>query len=96
MVRLCVLGRKVSSPLLDEELRQMIVLRWQLCEANLLAGEDLPYSAASTRAQLHYQVLAELHTVTEACRAAACRHQVKSRASPRFAMQLDHTSRPCP
>ena len=29
-------------------------------------GEDLPYSAAWTRAQLLYQVLTEFHTETEA------------------------------
>ena len=73
MARQCGLGSKVSSPLLDDDLRPMIVLRWQLCEANLPAGEDLPYSAASTRAQLHYQVLTELHTVTEAGRVAGLR-----------------------
>ena len=47
----------MSSPLLDEDLREILVLRWQLCEADLPAGEDLPYSAAWTRAQLLYQVL---------------------------------------
>ena len=60
----------MSSPLLDEELRQILVLRWQLCEADLPAGEDLPYSAAWTRAQLLYQVLTEFFTETEAGRVA--------------------------
>lgn len=60
----------MSSPLLDEELRQILVLRWQLCEADLPAGEDLPYSAAWTRAQLLYQVLTEFYTETEAGRVA--------------------------
>lgn len=60
----------MSSPLLDEELRQILVLRWQLCEADLPAGRDLPYSAAWTRAQLLYQVLTEFYTETEAGRVA--------------------------
>ena len=51
----------MSSPLLDEDLRQILVLRWQLCEAALPEGEDLPYSAAWTRAQLLYQVLTEFY-----------------------------------
>lgn len=59
----------MSSPLLDEDLRQILVLRWQLCEADLPAG-DLPYSAAWTRAQLLYQVLTEFYTETEAGRIA--------------------------
>ena len=53
-------GDPVSSPLLDEELRQILVLRWQLCEADLPPGEDLPYSAAWTRAQLTSRVLTEI------------------------------------
>ena len=60
----------MSSPLLDDDLRQILVLRWQLCEADLSPGEDLPYSAAWTRAQLLYQVLTEFHTETEAGRVA--------------------------
>ena len=60
----------MSSPLLDEDLRQILVLRWQLCEADLPAGEDLPYSGAWTRAQLLYQVLTEFYTETEAGRIA--------------------------
>jgi len=63
-------GDPVSSPLLDEDLREILVLRWQLCEADLPAGEDLPYSAAWTRAQLLYQVLTEFYTETEAGRVA--------------------------
>ena len=70
MVRQCTPGHKVSTPLLDDDLRQMIVLRWQLCEADLPAGEDLPYSAAWTRALLLYQVLTEFSTETEAGRVA--------------------------
>ena len=58
----------MSSPLLDEDLRQILVLRWQLCEADLPAGGDLPYSAAWARAQLLYQVLTEFYTETEAGR----------------------------
>lgn len=60
----------MTSPLLDDELRQILVLRWQLCEADLPTGEDLPYSAAWTRAQLLYQVLTEFYTQTEAGRVA--------------------------
>ena len=60
----------MSSPLLDEDLRQILVLRWQLCEAALPEGEDLTYSAAWTRAQLLYQVLTEFYTETEAGRIA--------------------------
>ena len=60
----------MSSHLLDEDLRQILVLRWQLCEADLPAGEDLPYSAAWTRAQLLYQVLTEFYTETETGRIA--------------------------
>ena len=70
MVRQCTPGHKVSTPLLDDDLRQMIVLRWQLCEADLPAGEDLPYSAAWTRALLLYQVLTEFSTETETGRVA--------------------------
>lgn len=70
MVRQHVPVREVSSPLLDEDLRQILVLRWQMCEADLRAGEDLPYSAAWTRAQLLYQVLTEFYTETEAGRIA--------------------------
>lgn len=70
MVRQCTPGHKVSTPLLDDDLRQMIVLRWQLCEADLPAGEDMPYSAAWTRALLLYQVLTEFSTETEAGRVA--------------------------
>lgn len=60
----------MSSPLLDEELRQILVLRWQHCEADLPAGEGLPYSAAWNRAQLLHQVLTEFYTETEAGRVA--------------------------
>ena len=61
----------MSSPLLDDDLRQILVLRWQLCEADTQPpGEDLPYSAAWTRAQLLYQVLTEFYTETEAGRVA--------------------------
>ena len=60
----------MSTPLLDDDLRQMIVLRWQLCEADLPAGEDMPYSAAWTSALLLYQVLTEFSTETEAGRVA--------------------------
>ena len=63
-------GPAVSSPLLDEDLRQMLVLRWQLCELDKPSGEELPYSAAWTRAQLLYQVLTEFYTETEAGRVA--------------------------
>jgi len=73
MVRQCAPGHKVSTPLLDDDLRQMIVLRWQLCEADLPAGEDLPYSAAWTRALLLYQLLTEFSTETEAGRVAGLR-----------------------
>lgn len=59
----------MSSPLLDEDLRQMIVLRWQMCEAED-AASALPYSAAWTRAQLLHQVLTEFFTETEAGRVA--------------------------
>ena len=70
MVRQCTPGHKVSTPLLDDDPRQMIMRRWQLCEADLPAGEDLPYSAAWTRALLLYQVLTEFSTKTEAGRVA--------------------------
>ena len=60
----------MSSPLLDEDLRQMIVLRWQMCEANDPTAAALPYSAAWTRAQLLHQVLTEFFTETEAGRVA--------------------------
>ena len=63
----------MSSPLLDEDLRQMLVLRWQMCEQYAPPGEDLPYSAAWTRAQLLYQVLTEFYTETEAGRVAGLR-----------------------
>lgn len=48
----------------------MIVLRWQLCEAEDPAGAAIPYSAAWTRAALLYQLLTEFHTETEAGRVA--------------------------
>jgi hypothetical protein len=60
----------MSSPLLDEDLRQILVLRWQMCEHDAPAGEELPYSAAWTRAQLLHQVLTEFYTETEAGRIA--------------------------
>lgn len=60
----------MSSPLLDEDLRQMIVLRWQMCEADDPTAAALPYSAAWTRAQLLHQVLTEFFTETEAGRVA--------------------------
>jgi hypothetical protein len=60
----------MSLPLLDDDLRQILVLRWQLCEADLPAGEDVPYSAAWTRAQQLHQVLTEFYTETEAGRIA--------------------------
>ena len=60
----------MSSPLLDEELRQILVLRWQLCEADLPAGEDLPYSAAWTRAFFNDTATTEIYTETEAGRVA--------------------------
>jgi len=60
----------MSSPLLDEELRQILVLRWQMCEHDAAPGEGLPYSAAWARAQLLYQVLTEFHTETESGRVA--------------------------
>lgn len=69
------------------------MLRWQLCEADLPAGEDLPYSAAWTRAQL-LQVLTEFFAETEAGRGRACRRQVKSRPWPRFAPPLERTLTP--
>lgn len=55
----------MSTPLLDDDPRQMIMRRWQLCEADLPAGEDLPYSAAWTRVLLPYQMLTEFSTETE-------------------------------
>ena len=63
----------MSSPLLDEDLRQMLVLRWQMCEQYAPAGEDLPYSAAWTRAQLLHQVVTEFYNETEAGRVAGLR-----------------------
>jgi hypothetical protein len=60
----------VSSPLLDEDLRQILVLRWQMCEHDAPAGQELPYSGAWTRAQLLHQVLTEFFTETEAGRIA--------------------------
>lgn len=60
----------MNSPLLDEDLRQMIVLRWQLCEADDPTAAALPYSAAWTRAHLLHQVLTEFFTETEAGRVA--------------------------
>ena len=48
----------------------VFVLRWQRCEHDALAGEDLPYSAAWTRAQLLHQVVTEFHNETEAGRVA--------------------------
>jgi hypothetical protein len=52
--------------LLDEDLRQILVLRWQPCEADDQATAALPYSAAWARAQLLHQVLTEFFTETEA------------------------------
>ena len=60
----------MTSALLDEDLRHMIVLRWQLCEAEDPAAAALPYSAAWTRAQLLHQILTEFLTETEAGRVA--------------------------
>ncbi len=60
----------MSSPLLDEDLRQILVLRWQMCEQDAPAGEELPFSAAWTRAQLLHQVVTEFYKETEAGRVA--------------------------
>jgi len=60
----------MSSPLLDEDLRQILVLRWQMCEHDAPVGEELPYSGAWTRAQLLHQVLTEFFTETDAGRIA--------------------------
>ena len=48
----------------------MIVLRWQMCEAEDPAATEAPYSAAWTRALLLHQVLTEFFTETEAGRVA--------------------------
>ena len=58
----------MSSPLLDEDLRQILVLRWQMCEHDAPAGEALPFSAAWTRAQLLHQVVTEFYNETVAGR----------------------------
>jgi len=63
----------MSSPLLDEDLRQMLVSRWQMYEQYAPAGEDLPYSAAWTRAQLLHQVVTEFYNETVAGRVAGLR-----------------------
>lgn len=55
----------MSSPLLDDDLRQMLMLRWQLCEGDAGAAE-LPYNAAWTRALLLYEVLSGFHDETDA------------------------------
>ena len=60
----------MSSPLLDEDLRQILVLRWQMCEHDAPAGEELPFSAAWTRAQLLHQVVTEFYNETVAGRVA--------------------------
>ena len=60
----------MSSPLLDEDLRQILVLRWQMCEHDAPAGEELPFSAAWTRAQLLHQVVTEFYNEPVAGRVA--------------------------
>lgn len=57
-------------PLLDNDLRQMLVLRWQLCEPDDSAEAARPYNAAWTRAALLFQILTEFHDETAAGRVA--------------------------
>lgn len=59
--RLCVQSALLAA---------VLVLRWQMCEHDALAGEDLPFSAAWTRAQLLHQVVTEFYNATEVGRVA--------------------------
>jgi len=56
------------SALIDEDLRQMLVLRWNLCGPDDAAEEARPHSAAWTRAALVHQVLTEFHDEVKAGR----------------------------
>lgn len=84
----------MSSPLLDEDLRQMIGLRWQMCEAEDPASAALPYSAAWTRAQLLHQVLTEFFTETEAGRVAGLQAPGEVDGIASCSSTLERTSTP--